>query len=552
MYQYILFDLDGTLTDPKEGICKSVQFALHQIGIEETDLDKLEPFIGPPLLDSFMYYYDMTEEEAEKAIISYRERFSVLGMYENEVYKGIPELLKQCKENCITIAVASSKPEVYVKKILEHFHLAEYFDVVVGSELDGRRTRKEEVVEEAIRRLRELKGPKLCAENTAMVGDRKFDIQGAKAFDLTSVGVEYGYAEKGELKNAGADYIAKTVSQLGKILLGNNTNKIKKSNYTKDKKQKEPDIDNKSKESEVKESKSKVKQANERQKKGKDINESRSMIQSDGTPEDSIPKNSFLRAVYVLAPFVLYFLVVQFVELLTIILLQQVTGIKDLQQMTLGNISPENLLVLIGMIAMLIGEIIVFRSYKRTDPMPVRGGKDIGICLLLGFSLAVGLNLLFGYICHYLPVSDAGYEAATFNDKIPYFMGLLFYVIISPIAEEFVFRWLVMGRIKKILGAKIAIIASALFFGCYHGNLLQGVYAFLMGLVLAIAYEWSGSFLHPVILHMAANFIIFSLAYIPDNISSAINSVWGCILSLLASLVLFVLFYRINKTEKST
>ena len=89
-----MFDLDGTLTDPKEGICKSVQFALHKMGIEETDLDKLEPFIGPPLSDSFMYYYEMTEEEAEKAIISYRERFSVLGMYENEVYKGIPELLK--------------------------------------------------------------------------------------------------------------------------------------------------------------------------------------------------------------------------------------------------------------------------------------------------------------------------------------------------------------------------------------------------------------------------------------------------------------------------
>ena len=506
MYQYILFDLDGTLTDPKEGICKSVQFALHQMGIEETDLDKLEPFIGPPLLDSFMYYYEMTEEEAEKAIISYRERFSVLGMYENEVYKGIPNLLRSCKEKQIIIAVASSKPEVYVKKILEHFHLAEYFDVVVGSELDGRRTKKEEVVEEAIRRLRELKGPKPCADNTAMVGDRKFDVEGAKAFGLTSVGVEYGYAQKGELKNAGADYIAKNVSQLEKILLERDSGK------TKDKFTKE-------------------KQTKERQTK-------------ESQQETPLPDKSFLRAVYVLAPFVLYFLIFQFVELLAIILLQLATGMKDLQQMTLGGFSSENLSSLIGMLAMLTGAVVIFSVYKKTDPMPIRVGKDLGICLLLGFSLAVGLNLLFGYICRYLPVSDAGYEAAKFNDNMPYLIGLLVYVIISPIAEEFVFRWLIMGRIKRILGANIAILASAFFFGCYHGNLLQGVYAFLMGLVLAISYEWTGSFLHPVILHMAANFIIFTLSYIPENICEIINSAAGCIISLFLSVVFFILFYN--------
>ena len=139
-FQYILFDLDGTLTDPKEGICKSVQFALHQMGIEEPDIDRLEPFIGPPLLDSFMDFYHMTKQEAEKAIEHYRERFSAIGLYENAVYNGVPKMLQHLKQSGSYLAVASSKPEIFVKRILKHFHLEDYFDVIVGSELDGRST----------------------------------------------------------------------------------------------------------------------------------------------------------------------------------------------------------------------------------------------------------------------------------------------------------------------------------------------------------------------------------------------------------------------------
>lgn len=219
MYQYILFDLDGTLTDPKPGITGCVQYALHQFGIEEPDADKLEPFIGPPLLDSFREFYGFDEEKGQQAVVYYRERFSVVGLFENEVYPGIPQMLEKLQAAGCHLAVASSKPEVFVQRILKHFALWDYFEVIVGSELDGRRSRKEEVVEEALRQLTRFGKDKMTPENTAMVGDRKFDIQGARLFHITAVGVSYGYAAKGELEEAGADRIAGTVKELEGILL---------------------------------------------------------------------------------------------------------------------------------------------------------------------------------------------------------------------------------------------------------------------------------------------------------------------------------------------
>lgn len=217
MYQYILFDLDGTLTDPKIGITTCVQYALHKMGIEEPDLDRLEPFIGPPLMDSFREFYGMSEEESLRAVEYYRERFSTVGLFENEVYPGIPELLERLKEDGRKLAIASSKPTVFVKRILDHFSICRYFDVIVGSELDGTRCRKEEVVEEALRQL--VTDDMTEKKMVVMVGDRRFDIEGAKACHISSIGVNYGYAAEGELSEAGADYVVENVEELTAVLL---------------------------------------------------------------------------------------------------------------------------------------------------------------------------------------------------------------------------------------------------------------------------------------------------------------------------------------------
>ena len=221
MFQYCLFDLDGTLTDPREGITKSVQYALHHVGIEEPDLKKLEPFIGPPLKDSFMEFYGFSEEQAKKAIAVYRERFAPVGVLENQIFEGIPEMLQHLHQNGQKLAVASSKPIGFVRQILQHFEIDGYFDVIVGSEIDGTRGTKEEVVEEALSQLGILElSDEEKKKNCAMVGDRKFDIQGAKAYGLTGIGVSFGFAGEGELKEEGADIIVDTVKALEEVLLG--------------------------------------------------------------------------------------------------------------------------------------------------------------------------------------------------------------------------------------------------------------------------------------------------------------------------------------------
>ena len=220
MFQYCLFDLDGTLTDPREGITKSVQYGLKGVGIEEPDLKKLEIFIGPPLLDSYMGMYGLDEATAKKAIACYRERFAPIGILENEIFPGTVQMLAALKEKGIHLAVASSKPQPFVQKILQYFEIAEYFEVVVGSELDGRRGTKEEVVEEALYQLGVLDMPiEERLEACAMVGDRKFDIQGAKAHGLAGVGVRFGFAPEGELEAEGADYIAGTMEELMEFLI---------------------------------------------------------------------------------------------------------------------------------------------------------------------------------------------------------------------------------------------------------------------------------------------------------------------------------------------
>lgn len=221
MFNYILFDLDGTLTDPKLGITSSVQYALRALGIEEPSLDKLEPFIGPPLADSFREFYGLDEEQIETAIAKYRERFNDRGIYENEIYPGIAEMLAALKASGKKLSIASSKPTRFVERILDYFDIRTYFDVIIGSNMDGTRSKKEEVVEEALRQM--LPSGMTPAEKkaaVAMVGDRRFDIEGAREHGITSVGVSFGYAPEGELEQAGADYIVDTVNALLEVLNG--------------------------------------------------------------------------------------------------------------------------------------------------------------------------------------------------------------------------------------------------------------------------------------------------------------------------------------------
>lgn len=212
-YQYILFDLDGTLTDPKEGITKSVAYALQQFGIKEENLDSLCKFIGPPLQESFEVYYGMSRESAAIAVEKYREYFAPCGLFQNKVYEGIEKLLKELKEGGRCLMLATSKPTVYARQILEHFRLDSYFDYIVGSELDGSRVKKGEVIAYALKEAGVAE-----VEQAVMIGDRKHDVIGAKENGLDSIGVLYGYGSKEEMEENGADYIVETAEQLYPLL----------------------------------------------------------------------------------------------------------------------------------------------------------------------------------------------------------------------------------------------------------------------------------------------------------------------------------------------
>ncbi len=204
------FDLDGTLTDSQEGILKCVKYALESKGIVEEDLEKLKPFIGPPLTMAFSEIYGFSEKDSLDLLNKYRERFDSVGKFENRVYDKIPEMLDDLKKKGHTLAVVTGKPEVYSRQILEHFGLSQYFEDVFGPDLSNTEEGKESLISRATEKF----------GNTAvMIGDRRFDIQGAKLNNIRSVAVYYGFGSKEELDESGADFHALSVESLHKLLL---------------------------------------------------------------------------------------------------------------------------------------------------------------------------------------------------------------------------------------------------------------------------------------------------------------------------------------------
>lgn len=484
MYHYVLFDLDGTLTDPKEGICKSVQYALHAQNIEEPDLDKLEPFIGPPLQKSFQEFYGMDEDHAKAAVAKYRERFEKIGLYENEIYPGMKDFLISLRKKGIHLAVASSKPEEFVERILKHFEIRQYFQVVTGSERDGKRAEKNEVIEEALSRLfHERKIPK---DDILMVGDRKFDVEGASDFGLKCAGVSYGYGGEGELKAAGASYITDNLEELFYIITGE-----QKSN---------------------------------------------AMTQISG----------WQKSVRILSPIVydfalsfLFLLVLQALgRLLLSGVLQQYSGFVEAN-------SSQTAVCLDG-ISALFCAVIFAKIYKNERVRPISGvvkrrnEKRLfrDLACLLGFSVSAALFLnLFIVRLGLTGLSGAYKDVTDIQYSVPLALGLVNYGILQPLEEELVFRGLVYGRMRKFFPSRLSIPVSALVFGAYHGNIVQLIYGFFMGCILAWAFEKYKSLKAPLILHGAVNGAVY---FVSNN--GTLNRMLSDGKSIMVTAVLTVLF----------
>ena len=217
MFQNLLFDLDGTLTNSGEGITKCVQYALRAQGIDEPDLKKLEVFIGPPLRDSFMKYYGLSREEAEAGVEKYRERYTDIGIWENYVYDGMPELLQALRSDKRRLGMATAKPEVFALRIAERFGLNTYLDAITGCSLDGKTDKKALVVAAALEKW-QLNSPE-AKKTVALIGDRREDVISAHENGIACIGVGFGFGGYKELSEAGADYYAEDMAALRQLLL---------------------------------------------------------------------------------------------------------------------------------------------------------------------------------------------------------------------------------------------------------------------------------------------------------------------------------------------
>ena len=213
---HIFFDVDGTLVNTEKSLLYCIDYAAKQTGIPEIPYETKLKFIGPPLRESFAKYFDIPDEETLRAVSDYRVYFADRGLFENQVYPDIPEMLAALKAHGLRLCVATSKPDVFSEKILVHFGLRDFFDFVAGASMDETRTDKHEVIEHAIASLGLSPGER---ERILMIGDREHDIRGAARSGLASAGVTYGYGSEAELVKAGANYLFRTPSEIAAFLL---------------------------------------------------------------------------------------------------------------------------------------------------------------------------------------------------------------------------------------------------------------------------------------------------------------------------------------------
>lgn len=212
-YKYLLFDLDGTLTDSAEGILNSVKYALDTMGFDMPE--RPERFLGPPLYDSLAEFCGMNEEQVLEGVRLYRERYSDIGLFENRVYEGVPEMLDRLREGGKELFVATSKPETFAVRILEKFGLSDRFRIIGGADINGSRNGKWEVIDYVLK-----KAGVTSREEVLMIGDRKHDIIGAHKTGLKCLGVLWGYGTREELTEYGADFFADTPQDVADMLLG--------------------------------------------------------------------------------------------------------------------------------------------------------------------------------------------------------------------------------------------------------------------------------------------------------------------------------------------
>lgn len=507
MSQVILFDLDGTLTESGEGIIKSVEYALEKLGVTENDPENLKRYVGPPLKESFMKFSGLNEEQAEQGIGYYRERYTKVGMFENCLYPQIPELLEVLKINDKILGVASSKPEIFVNQILEHFGIAQYFQVIVGSELDGRRSKKEEVIEEALLRLH----MQTERDKVLMVGDKEQDVNGARSCGLQCIGVAYGYGTREELSQAGAVYIADTVEDLGILASPNDeetTEHVESVRKNSKNRWERKGVSRRKKEE--KQNRTKADEKAEHQWGEDAIKESDS-----GSNRPVHPVMQIWRVIY---PILIHLGISMAVSIaFSMFFIWKVISGTDISNSydVVEKINSSTLYQLI--LTSVLSGVITFFLYRKDQQRRKAGflgqGEDfVWSPPVIWFSVIIlaiaGSQMLNDLILVFRLNEIFPYYSQMTDDTMtgqPVWLLFLTVGLLAPAAEELIFRGLVFRRMKDFMNPWAAIILSALLFGIYHGNMIQFLYASLMGILLAVIYHRTGTLWTSILAHVVAN-----------------------------------------------
>ena len=467
MWNTILFDLDGTLTDSGEGIIKSVQYALKKgFAIDVENPEVLRCFVGPPLKEQFMSFANLTEEEGERAVEIYRERYIPTGIYENRVYPGIPELLEALKKENFTMAVASSKPENMCKEVLRHFGLLDYFTVVVGSELDGRRTGKSEVIEETLRRL----GMSDERDEVVLIGDTRFDAEGAKRAGIGSVMVSYGYGSREDLEAAWPDCIVDNAEELGNVLIG---------------------------------------QARA---------ETMRLEGAPAAPVAAEPSGGFGSVLFkiwrIAYPILTHYGITIGLSLAFLFVLMGYTAVMGGSMEGATDAYLRQTVLLTGVADAAALPLLFFfmsrdekerRKAGRTDRMLTKKKFNVKDVILVGL-LVLCVSWVLNLAVSFLPIDDSSFEEGA---EAIMSAGLLLQIIVvgllGPVVEEVLFRGLVFRRLRDYIPLIPAVVLSGICFGIYHGNLTQGIFTSILGILLAVLYEKYGSLWMPITGHIVNN-----------------------------------------------
>ena len=498
----VIFDLDGTLTESGEGIKKSFQYALEKMGYPSPSDKELDAVIGPPLKDSFRDIAGFNEEDCDRAVAFYRERYTKTGIFENALYPGIPECLIALKKSGLTLAVASSKPDVMVRQILSYFGIDQFFSVVVGSNLDGTRSSKKAVIDEALRRL----GSASSREGIVYVGDRKYDVVGARQCGLSSIGVTYGYGSFEELAAVKPTRMASSAAYLADLILSEN--------------------------------------------RGAAVSRAPAPVYEP----------IIVRIWRILYPVILYFVIS---NLLTMIVMIGAVAVSAFSGSGVffdnGNFALNHAMAIQGIAALITIPFLVL--FMKSD-MRLRGrrgnekawldrAKIRPVFIIMTILLFMAAGTVFSLLVDLTHIPEFDQQFQQFNDMAytdHFIIQVLSIAIAGPVVEEMIFRGLVFRRMRDYSAPLPAVILSSVIFGAFHMNLTQGLFAFALGILLALIYERTGRLIYPIAGHMANNLFSVILTNYGSEDSFFITNTFN-VICVVVTIVLVLLLFVIKKPD---